>query len=98
MTIALLAGLTAFFADISGNPSVEYFLNLLAAGEITWLTALFWLAIAAALSIAGGAIGGILLASKDLGYSLSSMIGGLFGPVGVIPAVLLGLAILKLSQ
>ena len=98
MTVAILASLTAFLADISANPSVEHFLNLLAVGDITWLTALFWLAIAAALSVAGGAIGGILLAGKDLGYSLSAMIGGLFGPVGVIPAVLLGLAVLKLSQ
>ena len=31
----------------------------------------------------GGAIGGVLLARKDLGYSLSAMIGGLVGPLGI---------------
>ncbi|NEP46487.1 MAG: hypothetical protein F6K35_47750 [Okeania sp. SIO2H7] len=79
------------------NPIVKDFLNNLTAGEITLLTGIFWLGVAAALSIVGGAIGGVLLAGKDLGYRLSAMIGGLFGPVGVIPAVLLGLAVLKFA-
>jgi hypothetical protein len=89
---------TTFATNITANPSFQQFLDNLAVGEITWLTGIFWLAVAAAVSVLGGAIGGILLASKDLGYRLSAMIGGLFGPVGVIPAVLLGLAVLKLTQ
>ena len=88
---------TTLITNITANPIVRDFLNNLAAGEITLLTGIFWLGLAAALSIVGGAIGGILLASKDLGYRLSAMIGGLFGPVGVIPAVLLGLAVLKFA-
>jgi hypothetical protein len=40
----------------------------------------------------GGAIGGMLLAGKDIGYHLSAMLGALFAPAGVIPAILLGLA------
>lgn len=88
----------AIATNITANPNFQLFLDNLQAGEITWLTGIFWLAVAAAVSVAGGAIGGVLLASKDLGYSLSAMIGGLFGPVGVIPAVLLGLAVLKLAQ
>lgn len=82
--------------DILTNPSIHSFLTSFAAGDINLITGLVWLAIAAALSIVGGAIGGILLAGKDLGYELAAMIGGLFGPAGVIPAVLLGLIVLKL--
>ncbi|AUB39586.1 ABC-type spermidine/putrescine transport system, permease component II [Nostoc flagelliforme CCNUN1] len=44
----------------------------------------------------GGAIGGMLLAGKDIGYQFSAMLGALFAPAGVIPAILLGLAALNL--
>jgi hypothetical protein len=44
----------------------------------------------------GGAIGGMLLAGKDIGYQLSATLGAFFGPLGVIPAILLGLAALNL--
>ncbi|WP_017716710.1 hypothetical protein [Kamptonema formosum] len=81
--------------DILRDPTVQDFLTSLAAGDITLFTGLVWLAVAAALSVAGGAIGGTVLAGKDLGYQLAAMIGGLFGPVGVIPAVLIGLAVLR---
>lgn len=87
--------MTNFLANLMANPTMQHFLSSLMTGEISWLTALFWLAVATAISIIGGAIGGILLAGKDLGYQLAAMIGGLFGPAGVIPAVLIGLAVLK---
>lgn len=82
--------------DILTAPIIQDFLTSFAAGDINPITGLVWLGIAAALSIVGGAIGGVLLAGKDLGYELAAMIGGLFGPAGVIPAVLVGLVILKL--
>ena len=88
--------MTDILANVTANPNVQVFLNNLMAGEITWLTALFLLAIATAVSILGGAIGGVLLGGKDLGYRLAAMIGGLFGPAGVIPAVAIGLVVLKL--
>ena len=88
--------MTNFFSNLANNPNVQVFLNNLIAGEITWLTALFLLAVATAVSILGGAIGGVLLGGKDLGYRLAAMIGGLFGPAGVIPAVAIGLVVLKL--
>jgi len=72
------------------------FLSSLLSGDINLITSLVWLAIAAGLSIVGGAIGGILLAGKDLGYELAAMTGGLLGPAGVIPAIFLGLLILNL--
>ncbi len=67
----------------------------LAGDEITLTTGLVWLLIAAALAIVGGAIGGILLAGKDIGYKLSAILGGLLAPAGVIPAILLGLFLLS---
>jgi hypothetical protein len=71
------------------------FLSSLLSGDINLITSLVWLAIAAGLSIVGGAIGGVLLAGKDLGYELAAMTGGLLGPAGVIPAIFLGLLILN---
>ena len=72
------------------------FLSSLLSGDINLITSLVWLAIAAGLSIVGGAIGGVLLAGKDLGYELAAMTGGLLGPAAVIPAIFLGLLILNL--
>ena len=88
--------MTNFFANLANNPNLQNFLHNLIVGEITWFTALSLLAIATAVSVLGGAIGGILLAGKDLGYRLAAMIGGLFGPAGVIPTVAIGLLVLKL--
>ncbi|NEO97547.1 MAG: hypothetical protein F6K58_02310 [Symploca sp. SIO2E9] len=82
--------------DLLTNPIVGNLLKSLGAGDINLITGLVWFGLATVLSIVGGAIGGILLAGKDLGYQLAATIGGLFGPVGVMPAVLLGLVILKL--
>jgi hypothetical protein len=72
--------------------------NLLASfavDDINLMTGLVWLLIAIVFSMVGGAIGGILLASKDIGYKLSAILGSLLAPAGVIPAVLLGMFLLK---
>ncbi|MBS3025852.1 MAG: hypothetical protein HCA25_01815 [Dolichospermum sp. DET50] len=63
--------------------------------ELNLTTGFIWLIIAAILSMIGGAIGGIILAGKDIGYQFSAIIGSLFAPAGVIPAVILGLFILN---
>ncbi len=91
----LLSTINSLITNLNAIPSIHIFVSNLANGEITILTAIFWLGVASGISIIGGAIGGILLAGKDLGYNLAAMIGGLFGPAGVIPAVVVGLAILK---
>ncbi|MGB7444785.1 MAG: hypothetical protein WA919_27265 [Coleofasciculaceae cyanobacterium] len=82
--------------DLLTNSTIQSFLASLGTGEINLMTGLIWFILAAGLSVVGGAIGGILLAGKDLGYQLAAMIGGLFGPVGVMPAVIVGLVVLKL--
>jgi hypothetical protein len=81
--------------DISTYPNVINFLTSLADGDLNIATELVWLIIATALSMIGGAIGGMLLAGKDIGYHLSAMLGALFAPAGAIPAILLGLAALN---
>lgn len=82
--------------EFLNDPLVQNFLDNLMMGDITLATSLVWLAIASLCSIVGGAIGGVLLAGKDLGPQLSAMIGGLFGPAAMIPAAALGLIALKL--
>ncbi|MEH2439044.1 hypothetical protein [Nostoc sp.] len=81
--------------DISTYPNVINFLTSLADGDLNIATEFVWLIIATALSMVGGAIGGMLLAGKDIGYQLSAMLGALFAPAGVIPAILLGLVALN---
>lgn len=72
------------------------FVTSLTAGEINLMTSLVWLLMATVLSMVGGAIGGMLLAGKDIGYEFSAMLGGLVAPAGVIPAMVLGLLLLNL--
>jgi hypothetical protein len=82
--------------DILTNPTVRDFLTSLGDGDLNIATGLVWIVIATALSMVGGAIGGMLLAGKDIGYQFSAMLGALFAPAGVIPAILLGFTILNL--
>jgi hypothetical protein len=81
--------------EVLANPNVSAFLTSLVAGDINIATGLVWLIIATILSMVGGAIGGMLLAGKDIGYQFSAMMGALFAPAGVIPAILLGLVVLN---
>ncbi|MBD0386212.1 MAG: hypothetical protein ICV54_06715 [Nostoc sp. C3-bin3] len=82
--------------DILSTPNLISFLTSLADGDLNIATEFVWLIIATALSMVGGAIGGMLLAGKDIGYQFSAMLGALFAPAGVIPAILLGLTALNL--
>ncbi|MEH1928757.1 MAG: hypothetical protein V7K14_24600 [Nostoc sp.] len=81
--------------DILTNSSLINFLTSLADGDLNIATEFVWVIIATALSMVGGAIGGMLLAGKDIGYQFSAMLGALFAPAGAIPAIILGLAILN---
>ncbi|MEC4815553.1 MAG: hypothetical protein SAK29_20100 [Scytonema sp. PMC 1069.18] len=68
----------------------------LLVGDINFVTGFLLLVFAIIVSMIGGAIGGIMLAGKEFGYRFSAMLGGLFAPAGVIPVVIVGLAILKI--
>ncbi|MBD2385295.1 hypothetical protein [Cylindrospermum sp. FACHB-282] len=82
--------------EIFTSPELKDFLTSLASGELNLATGCAWVIIATAFSMIGGAIGGMLLAGKDLGYQLAAMLGSLFAPAGVIPAIIFGLAVLNL--
>jgi hypothetical protein len=69
---------------------MDEFLTNMVFGDITLVTGLLWLLIATVISMVGGAIGGMILAGKDIGYSFSAMLGALFAPAGTIPALILG--------
>jgi ABC-type sugar transport system permease subunit len=78
--------------DFVNDPQFSNFLHSLIT-DIHFTTILVWVIIAIVISMIGGAIGGILLAGKEIGYKFSAIIGSLFAPAGVIPAIILGLLI-----
>ncbi|MEL4898464.1 hypothetical protein [Crocosphaera sp. Alani8] len=80
---------------VTNNPSIQDFFANLVAGEITLITGIFWLLFAGFISMIAGAVGGILLAGKDLGYELAGILGSLLGPAGVLPVATIGLVVLK---
>ena len=80
--------------EILHDPLIQGFIQDFVNQRITLETGLVWLLIAIGFSILGGAIGGVVLAGKDLGSRLAAMIGGLYGPAAIIPAASLGLALI----
>lgn len=73
---------------------MQGFIAQLGNGHLSLGTAVVWLAAALVLGMAGGAIAGMRLAGKDLGNELAALMGALFGPTAVVPAVLVGLVVL----
>ncbi len=83
-------------SEILSNPDLRVFLTSLVSGELNLVTGLTWLIIATLLSMIGGAIGGMILAGKEIGYQFSAIVGSLFAPAGVIPGIFLGWILLRL--
>ncbi|MBD2302016.1 hypothetical protein H6G80_11380 [Nostoc sp. FACHB-87] len=83
-------------SELLSNFSVSDFLTSMVSSDINIVTGFLWLIIATVISMIGGAIGGMILAGKDIGYSFSAMLGALFAPAGAVPAILLGFALLTL--
>ncbi|MBD2342792.1 hypothetical protein [Anabaena subtropica] len=81
--------------EIFSNFNLSEFLASMVTGDVTLITGLFWLITATIISMIGGAIGGMILAGKDIGYGFSATLGALFAPAGAIPAILLGLGLLN---
>lgn len=73
---------------------MQGFLAQLGSGQVGIGSAVLWLLVALVLSVVGGALAGVRLAGKDLGNELAAMMGAMFGPTAVVPAVLLGLIVL----
>jgi hypothetical protein len=70
----------------------------LAEGHITWATGALLCLAALAVGALGGAVSGILVGGKHIGYGLSAMMGTVFGPIAALPGVLLALVALLLSS
>ncbi|AFY45213.1 hypothetical protein [Nostoc sp. PCC 7107] len=83
-------------SELLSNFNVSNFLTSMVSSDLNIVTGTVWLVIATIISMIGGAIGGMILAGKDIGYSFSAMLGALFAPAGAIPAMLLGFALLTL--
>jgi len=49
-----------------------------------------------AASLIGGALGGVAIGGKALGNELAAMMGGFFGPLAVVPGIVVGLVLLGL--
>ncbi|MDJ0619561.1 MAG: hypothetical protein QNJ63_22935 [Calothrix sp. MO_192.B10] len=73
-------------------------LTNLVFGDINLMTGMVWLLIAIVISMIGGAISGMVIAGEEIGYGFSAMLGSLFAPAGIIPAMILGLFILNLIR
>jgi uncharacterized membrane protein len=58
------------------------------------LTAIELIILAVLLSIAAGALTGVKIGGEFLGKELAAMMGGFYGPVAAVPAVLLGIILL----
>lgn len=83
-------------ADILTNYDLNGMVTSLMAGDLNLITGFIWFIVATVVSMVGGAIGGMLLAGEELGYNFAAILGGLFGPAGVIPGAILGLIVLNL--
>lgn len=70
----------------------------LAEGRITWSTAGISCVVALACGALGGALGGVLVGGKHIGYGLAAMMGVFFGPIAALPGVLVALIALLLSS
>ena len=82
--------------DILTNQDLSGMINRLMDGDLNLLTGFIWFIVATVVSMIGGAVGGMLLAGEELGYNFAAILGGLFGPAGVIPGAILGLIVLNL--
>jgi hypothetical protein len=66
----------------------------LASGELTAITIAVWASLSIVLSLAAGAVAGMMLGGKDLGNSLAALMGAMYGPVAAVPGILGGLIVL----
>jgi hypothetical protein len=73
---------------------VQNLVQPLADGHLNAASILVWTVVSIVLSVAAGAISGVVLAGKDLGNDLAALIGAMFGPVAAAPGILSALIVL----
>lgn len=68
----------------------------LGKADLSALAGLLCVCLGVGASILGGILGGIWVGGKDLGTGLAGMMGGFYGPVAAVPALLIAVFILFL--
>jgi len=63
-----------------------------------WMNWIGLTLLALLLALAGGAASGLRIGAEALGKELAALMGAFFGPTAVLPAVLVGLAVLALAR
>lgn len=66
------------------------------SGDLTIVGAAVALIAGTAASLAGGALGGIVVGGKALGNELAALMGGFYGPLAGVPGIVVGLIVLAL--
>lgn len=61
--------------EFFSNSHLREFLTNMVTSDVTFITGLFWLVVATLISMIGGAIGGMVLAGKDIGYGFQPQLG-----------------------
>ncbi|MFN8553130.1 MAG: hypothetical protein U0103_16780 [Candidatus Obscuribacterales bacterium] len=74
---------------------MESFGQSLVSGEINFATGAVWVVAAALCGAGAGSLSAMKLAGKDIGNELALMMGSVFGPLGAVPGILIGLIVLK---
>lgn len=74
--------------------SVQDLMQPLGNGHLNTAGILLWTVVSILLSVAAGAVSGVVLAGKDLGNSLAALMGAMFGPVAAAPGILVALIVL----
>jgi hypothetical protein len=73
---------------------VQNLMQPIGDGHLNTAGILLWTVVSILLSVAAGAVSGMVLAGKDLGFSLAALMGAMFGPVAAAPGVLAALIVL----
>jgi uncharacterized membrane protein len=74
---------------------MDALLQQMLSGELTWFTALAWALVGWIMSLAGGALAGLLMAGDHIGSELSVIMGGVYGTTIGPPAAIVGLLVLQ---
>lgn len=64
---------------------------------MTALTIIIAIIIGTVASLAGGALGGMIIGRKDLGPKLAAMMGAFYGTLGGLPGIIVGLALIGIG-
>lgn len=64
---------------------------------MTAATVVIAILIGTAASLAGGALGGVIIGGKDLGVKLAAMMGAFYGILGGAPGIIAGVALIIVS-